>query len=53
MVNTKEEKLELVYKAIDAIMNLSEIPEADMHYFVHSVNGVVDNLRKLESKIEE
>lgn len=54
-MKTKEEKLEIINNAIDAIMNLTDVNDSaiDYHYFIHSENSVVMKLRRIYTSIEE
>lgn len=53
-MKTPEQKLQVIYNAIDAIMDVvQEIPEADAHYFIHSCKSVVTNLNTLTDTVWE
>ena len=52
-MKTKEQKVELIEKAIDAIMEAVEhISESDAMYFLNSENSVVSRLREVQYDVE-
>ena len=44
-------KLQLIERAIDAIIDVAELEEIDYHEFVDSCNSIVSKLRDAEYKI--
>lgn len=52
METTNEEKIELLNKAIDAIIEVTAETELDYHYFVDSCESVVMKLRSEIFRIE-
>ena len=51
-MKAKEEKIELIYKAIDALMDLCEIEDVNYDEIVHNENSIVMKLRSAIYKIE-
>ena len=51
-MKTKEEKIDLIYKAIDALIGLCEIEEVNSYETVHNDNSTVSKLRSVIYKIE-
>ena len=51
-MKAKEEKIELIYKAIDALIDLCEIEEVNSREMVHDENSTVAKLRSAIYKIE-
>ena len=52
MAITKDEKIDLLNKAIDAIIEVTAETELDFHYFVDSSESVVMKLRSEIFRIE-
>ena len=51
-MKAKEEKIELIYKAIDALMDLCEIEEVNSYEIVHNENSTVMKLRSAVYQLE-
>ena len=51
-MKTKEEKIEAIEKAIDALINLCEIEEINAHELVHSEKSTVSKLRSYIFNLE-
>ncbi len=50
---TTDQKIKLIEKAIDAIIDVAEdIPESNAFHFLNSENSVVNKLRDLERHIK-
>lgn len=51
-MKTKERKIGLIYKAIDALIDLCEIEEINSYEIVHNENSTVSKLRSAIYKLE-
>lgn len=53
-IMTKDQEIEIVNNAIDAIMNLSDIEsvKVNLHEFIHSEKSVVSKLRSIIHELE-
>ena len=51
-METNQKKIELIYKAIDALMDLCEIEEINSYEIVHNENSTVMKLRSAIYQLE-
>ena len=52
IMETNQKKIELIYKAIDALMDLCEIEEINSYEIVHNENSTVMKLRSAIYQLE-